>query len=299
MTAPVRASSPARSALLGTPNEVRLRSGTIRYFERGPEDAPAIVFVHGVLVNANLWRNVVDRLADSFRCITPDWPLGSHELPMSPDADLTPPGVARLVGDFLDELDLSDVTVVGNDTGGAICQILVTTRPERVGRLVLTPCDCYDIFLPRMFRYLELSARVPGATLALGQTMRLRPLRRLPIAFGWLAKRPIERQASDSYVLPGLQDGAIRRDARKVLRSTSPRLTLAAAERFRTFGRPVLVAWAREDKLFPVSYGRRLAAAFPRGRLVLIGDSFTFVPEDQPDRLADLIRSFVLEHQAA
>ena len=134
-----------------------LPQGTIRYRERG--NGEPIVFVHGLLVNGDLWRKVVPTLAKDFRCITPDWPLGSHEVPMNPDADLTPTGLAKLVADFLAALELENVTLVGNDTGGALSQIVVTEHPERIARLVLTPCDAFEVFPPRLFKY--LSARRP------------------------------------------------------------------------------------------------------------------------------------------
>src|SRR6187431_3451552 len=108
----------AISEALGQEKEVQLPQGTIRYRERGTGEP--IVFVHGALVNADLWRKVVPELAKDFRCITPDWPLGSHEVPMNADADLTTAGVAQLINDFLVALDLENVTLVGNDSGGAL-----------------------------------------------------------------------------------------------------------------------------------------------------------------------------------
>jgi pimeloyl-ACP methyl ester carboxylesterase len=279
------------SSTLGEVREARLSAGVIRYRERGSGDA--IVFLHGLLVNGDLWRKVVPALARTHRCITPDLPLGSHEIACAPDTDLSIAGVARLVAEFLAALDLRAVTLVANDTGGAIAQVVVTEHPERVGRLVLTSCDAFDNFLPPIFRPLQLLAHVPPLLTAVVQPLRLRALRRLPIAFGWLAKRPIEPAIEDGYLRPFFSDAAVRRDCVKVLRSVSPRYTLAAAEKFGTFTRPVLVAWAAEDRLFPVAFGRRLAAAFPHGRFEAIPDCYTFVSEDQPERLTDLIASFL------
>jgi pimeloyl-ACP methyl ester carboxylesterase len=276
---------------LGEAKELRLPQGTIRYREVGPADGPPVVFVHGLLVNGLLWRKVVPRLAEGgLRCIVPDWPLGSHEVPLAPSADLTPGGVARLVADVLAALELEDVTLVGNDSGGAICQLLVTRQPERVGRLVLTNCDAYDNFLPPLFRYLQWIARVPAGPAVAMQMLRVPALRRLPIAFGMLVKRPLPREVSDAYVGPILRDAGVRRDATAFLRGIDKRETIAAAERFGAFDKPVLIAWAPEDRSFKLRYAERLAAAFPQARLVTIPDSRTFVPEDQPDRLAELIR---------
>src|SRR5215470_2336825 len=283
----------SRSESLGQQKEVDLQAGVIRYRERGA--GPPIVFVHGLLVNGDLWRQVVPQLATRFRCITPDWPLGSHRLAMHPAADLTPPGLARLVADFLTALNIDGATVVGNDTGGAVSQLLVTAHPERVARLVLTDCDAYENFLPPMFRYLQWAAHVPGAVMCLTQSMRLRALRRLPITYGWLHKRAIDAAISDSYVEPVLSNAAVRRDVAKVLAGISSRYTVEAAARFARFQRPVLVVWSDEDRFFPMAHARRLSAEFPNARLERITDSYTFVSEDQPQRLAELITSFMAE----
>jgi pimeloyl-ACP methyl ester carboxylesterase len=279
----------SHSPALGESKEVTLPQGRIRYRERGTGEP--VVFVHGLLVNGDLWRKVVP-LLDGFRCIAPDLPLGSHEGPMSPEADLTPPGLARLIADFLEACDLEDVTLVANDTGGALSQILVTEHPERVGRLVLTSCDAYENFLPPLFKFLQVMARIPGSIAVIAQTLRPRPLLRLPITFGWVAKHPIDRDATSSYLEPVRRDAGVRRDVRKVLRGISNRYTLAAAEKLPRFDRPALVVWHAGGRVFPVDHGRRLAAALPQGRLEVIEDSYGFIPEDQPERLAQLIASF-------
>jgi pimeloyl-ACP methyl ester carboxylesterase len=277
--------------------EVRLAQGTIHYRDTG-SGAP-LVFVHGLLVNGLLWRKVVPELSGEFRCVVPDWPLGSHADPMAPEADLSPPGVARLISEFLEALELEDVTLIGNDTGGALCQLVATRHPERLARLVLTPCDAYDNFLPALFRPLQWAARVPGTIYLLTRPMRIRALRRLPVGFGLLAKRPIDDAITDAYLAPVLTRRAIRRDVERFLSGISARYTLDAARRFPDFHKPVLVAWAPEDRVFKLDYAERMAAAFPQARLERIEDSFTFVPEDQPRRTATLIAAFVRESAAA
>ena len=121
-----------RDPVLGEPRTLELPGGPLRAFDTG-SGAP-IVFVHGLLVNANLWRKVVSRLAPDFRCIALDMPLGSHQVPLPAAAPRGAPAAAAMVADALDALDLDGTTLVGNDTGGAISQIAVTTRPERAGR---------------------------------------------------------------------------------------------------------------------------------------------------------------------
>jgi pimeloyl-ACP methyl ester carboxylesterase len=285
------------SEALGQQKESQLPQGTIDYRERGTGEP--IVFVHGALVNGDLWRKVVPELSKDFRCIVPDLPLGSHARAMPPDADLSPPGVAKLIADFIAALDLDRVTLVGNDTGGAMCQLVVTRHPERIGRLVLTNCDAYDKFPPSFFKYLFWGARIPGFVAGLLQPMRLTAIRNAPIAFGWLSKRGIPAEITESWVRPGLNDGAVRRDTTKLLKGVGPRHTQEAAKRFKEFDKPVLIAWGTEKDFFPTEYGERLARDFPHGRLERIEDSYTFVPEDQPERLAKLIAEFAREPAAA
>ncbi len=199
-----------------------------------------------------------------------------------------------MVVDFLDALGLEEVTLVGNDTGGAICQFVVASYPERVERLVLTNCDAFDNFLPPVLRYVQWGAHVPGFVSVMGAVLRVRALRRLPITFGWLTKRPIEEQVLDSYLAPVTGDAGVRRDLGKFLRDISPRHTLAVAEKLPGFEGPVLLAWAPEDKLFPFEHAEGLAARFPDATLRNIPDSWAFVPEDGPERLAEEIEAFLL-----
>jgi pimeloyl-ACP methyl ester carboxylesterase len=271
---------------------VTLDAGTIAYSETGPADAPTILFVHGAFVDGTLWRKVVPQLEGSYRCVVPDLPLGSHRTPMNPGADLSPPALARLIAEFVEAVGLDDVTLVANDTGGALSQLVVTRHPERVGRLVLTPCDAYENFLPPAFRYLQALARVPGGVALVAQAMRIPANRRSPIAFGWLSKRRIPSDVLASWTEPVIRDAEIRRDVRDVLRGISTRYTLEAAERLREFGGPTMLAWATEDRFFKPKFAERLAADIPGSRLEWIEDSRTFVSEDQPERLAQLIGEF-------
>jgi pimeloyl-ACP methyl ester carboxylesterase len=275
---------------------VELPHGMLEYRETGT--GPTLVLLHGLLVSGSLWRAVVPRLEPDFRVVVPELPLGCHRAAMNRDADLTPPGVAQLVADFLAALDLTDVTLVGNDTGGAIAQIVAAHHPDRIGRLVLTPCDAYENFLPAMFKPLQWMARVPPLMNATLRGMRLRPLRLAPLAFGWLMKRPDDVLVK-SWVDATLANKAARRDAMKLLRGVSKRYTLEAAERLRAFDKPVLLAWAPEDRFFKLRYAERLAGDIPNARLERIDDALSFVPVDQPARTAELIAAFAREPRPA
>jgi pimeloyl-ACP methyl ester carboxylesterase len=210
-------------------------------------------------------------------------------------ADLTPHGLADLVADAIEALTLEEVTLVGNDTGGALCQMLVTRRRERIGRLVLTSCDYRDNFPPPMFRYFKPAAAVPGAMKLLMLPMRLRAPRRLPFAYGWLVTRPIDRQAEDSYLLAGMTIPGVERDLKRVIRALHTRYTNAAADRLGQFDKPALIAWSRDDRFFKPAHAERLAEDLPNARLDWIDNARSLSPEDEPDRLAELIASFVRE----
>ena len=272
--------------------DVEVTQGRIRVREAG--EGPPVVLLHGALVDGRLWDGVVERLSSSARCVVPDLPLGSHRVAMRPDADLTPPGLARLVAELLERLDLDDVTLVGNDTGGAIAQIVAANHPERLGRLVLTPCDAFDNFLPKAFRPLQLiGAHVPGALKVAGEALRLRALRDSPLGYGLLVERPIDPALSDSWLAPGRADAGVRRDARKLLAGIDKRHTLAAVERLKSFDKPALIAWAPEDRVFPFEHAERLAAILPNARLERIEHARTFVPLDAPERVAGLLADAV------
>jgi pimeloyl-ACP methyl ester carboxylesterase len=263
-----------------------VRGGRIRAFESG--DGAAIVFVHGALVNANLWRKVTPRLAGEFRCVALDMPLGSHELAM-PGADLSPPGLADQIAEAIETLGLDDVTLVGNDTGGGLCQLVIDRHPERIGRLLLTSSDAYEQFPPRFFEVLLAPSAIPGLVPILFGALRIRALRGLPIAYGWLMHSKLEPRVGDSWVLPGLTNSAIRKDTARLLKGIEPSYLLDAASRFSRFDKPVTIAWSRDDKFFWHRNAARLAAAFPNSRLEWIENARTFSPEDRPDHLAELV----------
>jgi len=268
------------------PARVTLSAGPLRYRDTGA--GCPVLLLHGLLVDGRLWRKVVPDVARRARVIVPDLPLGAHVEPMDPDADLRPPAVADLVVELLDHLSLDRVILVGNDTGGAIAQMIAARHPDRVRALVLTPCDAFDNFLPPVLRYTQVAARVPGGVrLAVG-ALRVPAIRRLPIALGWLARHPIPEDVIDGWLAPARGDRAVRRDLGKVLRGVSREQTRTAAAALRTFPRPQLMVWADTTRLFPLEHGRRLAAQAPDGRLVVVPDSLALVPEDQP---APLVRA--------
>lgn len=280
--------------------EIMLPQGTVRYRERGPADGQPIVFAHGFLGDGSLWDGPAELLAErGFRTFQPTLPLGAHEVALNPGADTSPRGVARLLLAFFSALELSDVTLVGNDSGGAICQFLLDTDASRVGRLVLTNCDGVDVFPPKPFDLILKAARLPWLFRPVIEATRLRAIRHSPLAFGLLGHRPFDPEQTRRWVIPYLTDAGVRRDVTTFVRGVEPRELAAVATRLRRFDGPVLLCWGTRDRFFDVALGRRIAACFTDARLVEIADASTFVALDQPDRLADEITAFAAAPVAA
>jgi pimeloyl-ACP methyl ester carboxylesterase len=273
---------------------VELASGTVEYHESG-RAGPVLVFLTGVFVGVTVWRHVIADLRDGHRCIAVEMPLGAHRRPMHPDADLSSRGLAGLIADFLTALDLTEVTLIGCDWGGA--QLVAAHGLDaRVARLVLLPQEAFDNFPPGVpGRALYRSSKVPGATWLALQTLRVRALRRSPVNFGPMSKRPVPADIMDAWLAPALASAEIRRDLLKYLRTTTRGEYREAAGKLAAFGKPALVLWAPESRMMRPENGRRLAGTLPRGRLVEIPDSYVLVPEDQPAVCAREIREFVAD----
>jgi pimeloyl-ACP methyl ester carboxylesterase len=278
------------SSELGEQRTVELRHGTVAYRERG--EGPPIVFVHGLLVNGDHWRKVVPLLADRYRCITPDLPLGAHATPLREGADLSAGGVAKLVADLIAALDLDGVTVVSNDTGDAITQVLVAEHPERIARMVLTAGDAFTNFLPWLIKPLRGLGFAPGAFKVVARAGQTRI--GLKLALVGVTKHMPPGDVADGYTRPALEHAGVRRDVARFLRLASPRATLAAARKLRSTNVAALVVWTEAPSpLFPKAHGKRLAELIPDARYEEIGGTRAFIPEDQPERLAELIAGFV------
>ena len=271
-------------------SSISLSAGNIHYDRSGPPDGRTVVFVHGYAMGRSLWRPVIERLsARGFDCLAPTWPLGAHTEAMNEGADLSMDGVAATVAELLEALHLDDVVLVGNDTGGAIAQLVAVGTPERLGALVLTSCDAFEHFPPPILKPLIAAAKVPPAFAAALQPMRTRFGRKR--AYGALAHADIDHLASE-WIEPALTDSRVREDLRRFTASLTRETTVAAGARLPEFAKPALVAWSADDAFFPLEDGERLVAALPDARLEVVSGARTFSMIDRPDVLAELIAEF-------
>jgi pimeloyl-ACP methyl ester carboxylesterase len=271
---------------------VELSAGSVEYEDTGT--GPVLVLLHGVLMDSGQWRDVARRLPE-FRCVLPTLPLGAHRAPMRPDADLSLLGQARLVAEFIEALDLREVTLAFNDW--AAPQLLIAEGlTGRVGGLVLVACETAGNYPPGLpGKNLALVGALPGGLRIALASMRVRPMRRTPMTFGWMAKQGIPDDLIDGWLGGPWADKAIRADARKYIRRTREgrRRLRAATRHLGQFTAPVTVVWAKEDRVMPMREGKALADAFPNSRLELVEDSYVLVPLDQPARMAQLLREHV------
>ncbi len=270
--------------------QLALEQATIDYRVLGPEDSPhpPVVFVHGILVDSHLWDPVADGLArQGYRCYLPTWPLGSHTIPVNPGAELSPRAVAAMIREFLAALDLSNVTLVGNDTGGGLCQLVVDQESDRVGRLVLTNCDAFEKFPPFPFDVVFALLRGPLSIKLLLSTMKVPALRHSPLGFGLLMRA--DPRLTESWLQPCLTDARIRRDLAGLLRAVAKTDLTDVATRLSRFTKPVTLVWGQRDRAFTPALGRRLAALFSNSTLIEVPEARTFVALDAPSALIDAI----------
>jgi pimeloyl-ACP methyl ester carboxylesterase len=271
--------------------EVTLEHATIDYRVLGPEESPhpPVLFVHGILVDHRLWLPVAEELArQGFRCILPNWPLGSHAIPINDGADQSPRGLATLIRDVIVALDLSDVTLVGNDTGGGLCQFVIDAYPDHVGRLVLTNCDAFDKFPPFPFPLVFALLRGPASIRFLFAQMKLTTLRHSPLGFGLLLNDP-DPQLTNSWLDPCRDDARICRDLATLLRNVSKTDLTDVSTRFPSFTKPVTLVWGQGDRCFKPSLGTRMAELFPNSSLVKVPDAKTFVSLNDPPPVIEAI----------
>ena len=268
----------------------QLDIGSIEYADTG--SGPAVVFLHGVMMAGNVWRPVVDRLNDRFRCIIPTLPLGAHGTTVKPDADLSLAGFGRMVHEFLDQLDLTNVILVGNDHAAVLAAgVLPSTR---IAGLVITSCEAFENYPPGLpGKNLRLTAVIPGGLLRIAHLLRISSLRRLPVTYGWLTKRPLPDGLIDAWVQPLRTEPGVRRDLRRYAAGARRRHMTDICDHLSEVTVPTLVVWTPEDRIQRVEHGARLAEAIPGARLELINDSYTLLMRDQPEQLARLLRDFI------
>lgn len=264
----------------------------------GPEGAPPVLLVHGVLVDSTVWAPVLPGLAAHHRVIRPELPLGAHPRPV-PDRDaLHPEAVADALVEVLDAVGAPSAAVVGSDTGGALAQILAARHPERVGALVLLSCDTLDHLPPTVLKPIVPLLRIPAVVDLVGRLYAVPRIRRSWLGAGLLLNHPID----DAVIAPWF--GAIaanrgpRHDMAAFIRRCRPALAHAAVDALEARPVPLLLAWSRGDRLFPEADARELRRRIAGAEMVLIDGVRTFSQVDRPDAVLDVVLPFLARHPA-
>ncbi len=271
---------------------IEISAGTVHFEEFGPKDGRPVVFVHGYMMGGQLWRQVSARLAArGLRCIAPTWPLGAHPEPLRPGADRSIRGVANIVADTLTALDLDDVVLVGNDTGGVVTQLVAVHHPDRIGALVLTSCDAFEHFPPPILKPLIRAAHYKMLFRGVAQAVRIPAVRKR--AYAGLAHANIDVLTRE-WVHTTRSNPAIAEDLRQFTLSLRTEVTTGVAARLPEFDKPTLIAWSADDVFFELGDGERLAQTIPNARLEVIDGARTFSMIDRPDRLADLLSTIAV-----
>ena len=271
--------------------KVEVAGNTIEYQDLGK--GKPIVFIHGAFSSGKTWRKVIPELSENFRCIVPEWPFGGHKIPIANKLDFSPNGIADLVAGFLRALELGDVIIVANDTGGAYAQVFTAKYGRKVSHLILSNCEGFEIFPPKKFKSLQSMVKVPGYLWLLSKVFSFKPSLKWDMTFGLLSHSLSKEELFDFYVKHFVENALIRNDFKELAIEWHPKYTENAAKELDAFDKPVLILWGIDDsELFPIELGKRLNAIFSNSTFVEIEKSKTYVQEDRPQDFVANIERF-------
>lgn len=272
--------------------KVEIDGNTIEYEDFGK--GHPMIFIHGAFSSGKTWRKVLPELSEHFHCIVPEWPFGGHKIPISNTLDFSPTGIADLIAKFLKTLDLHNVIIVANDTGGAYAQIFTAKYGKNVSHLILSNCEGFEIFPPKKFQSLKSMVKVPSYLWLLSKVFSYKPSLKWDMTFGLLSHTLKKEEIFEFYVKYFVENKLIRRDFKKLAIEWHPKYTEKASKELRKFNNPALILWGVDDsELFPIELGRRLNAIFSNSTFVEIENSKTYVQEDNPLVFIDSIKQFV------
>jgi pimeloyl-ACP methyl ester carboxylesterase len=266
---------------LPTRHSVQTASGRIGYTEQG--SGPVALFVHGVLLNAYLWRHQLAELSDIRRCIAVDL-LAHGDTEIAPDQDVSVTANAKMLKEFLDALHIDQVDLVGNDSGGGIAQIFAALYPKRVRSLTLTDCDAHDNWPPEAFKPFLAMAAAGGLPGTLNALLADKNVYRSPQALGSAYEHPeqLSDESIETYLRPFVRSEQRTRDLQRFLAAFDNRHTLAIEAQLRTLKAPTLIVWATDDVYFDVKWSCWLAETIPgTRRRVEFKDARIFFPEER------------------
>lgn len=267
-------------------------SGSIHYAESGT--GPVALFVHGVLLNHRLWRHQLGTLGDLRRCIAPDLLAhGATEVATTQDVSVT--ANAHMLAQFLDALKIDQVDLVGNDSGGGICQIFAALYPQRIRTLTLTNCDTHDNWPPAAFVPFVEMVKAGGLRDTLEAMLADKAIYRSPQALGPAYERPdqVSDETIESYLRPHVSTPQRTANLARFVTAFDRRHTVAIESKLKAMTAPALIVWGDDDVYFDVKWSQWLERTLPnaRRRVVLKGARI-FFPEERPQEFNRELRGF-------
>ncbi len=271
-------------------------SGRISYVEQG--QGPVVLFVHGILLNGYLWRHQLAALSDTRRCIALDLLCHGHtETSASTDVSVT--GNAHMLREFLDAMDIAQVDLVGNDSGGGICQIFAALYPSRVRTLTLTDCDAHDNWPPEAFKPFVAMVAAGGLGDTLHAMLHDKQVFRSPQALGPAYERPeaVSDETIEAYLRPLVGTPQRVRDLERFVNAFDCRHTVAVQNYLQQLKAPTLIAWGTDDVYFDVEWSHWLARTIPgTKRRVEYRGARIFFPEERAETFNQDLRAHWHEH---
>jgi pimeloyl-ACP methyl ester carboxylesterase len=266
-------------------------SGRIGYTEVGA--GPVSLFVHGVLLNGHLWRHQLAELSDLRRCIAVDL-LAHGDTEIASDQDVSVSANARMLRQFLDALEIEQVDLVGNDSGGGIAQIFAALNPSRVRSLTLTDCDAHDNWPPEAFKPFLAMAAAGGLRGTLDAMLADKNIYRSAQGLGPAYEHPeqVTDETIEAYLRPLVRAEQRTRDLERFLAAFDCKHTVAVEAELRKLNMPTLIVWGTDDIYFDVQWSRWLAETIPgtRRRIELNGARI-FFPEERSGEFNQEVRA--------
>lgn len=266
-------------------------SGRIGYTEAGA--GPVSLFVHGVLLNGHLWRHQLAELSDVRRCIAVDL-LAHGDTEIASDQDVSVSTNARMLRQFLDALEIEQVDLVGNDSGGGISQIFAALNPSRVRSLTLTDCDAHDNWPPEAFKPFLAMAATGALRGTLDAMLADKNIYRSAQALGPAYEHPeqVTDETIEAYLRPLVRTEQRTRDLERFLAAFDCKHTVAVEAELRMLNVPTLIVWGTDDIYFDARWSRWLAETIPgtRRRIELNG-AHIFFPEERSGEFNQEVRA--------